>query len=74
MKYPKAKFKVGDKVEVDGFDKAVIVKKGLFRKLGKGKDSVVYWSYQLSGNILPGFWAKENRLTRSLDNTSGKEL
>ena len=69
MRYPKPKFKIGDKVEVDGFDEALIVKRGLFRKLGQGKDVVVYWSYQLSGNILPGFWAEEKRI-KKIDNRS----
>jgi len=61
MKYPKPKFKIGDKVEVDGFDKAIISEVGLFRRK---TNKEIYVSYKLTGNILPGFWADERRLKK----------
>jgi len=57
MEIPKPKFKVGTKVIVDDFDNAVISKVGVFKKNGK-----ISINYQLRGNILPGFWAKEERI------------
>ena len=59
MKYPKPKFKVGDKVVVDGFDNATIAGTGLFKKKSTGE---IYVSYKLKDNILPGFWAAEDRI------------
>ena len=59
MKYPKAKYNIGDKVVVDEFEDATIAKRGLFKKKSTGEIS---WNYQLKDNLLPGFWAEENRI------------
>jgi len=61
MKYPKPKFKKGDKVRVDEFDDATIAAAGLFKNKITGK---IFWNYQLTNNILPGFWAAESRIKK----------
>ena len=63
MKYPKPKFNIGDRVEVDDFEKATIGARGLYKRKS---NSEVYWNYQLKDNILPGFWAEEKRIKKLL--------
>ena len=60
MKVPKPKFKKGDKVRVDNFDDATILKVGAFKKNG-----IIKIHYQLTDNILPGFWAEESRVKKT---------
>lgn len=55
----KPKFKVGDRVVVDKFEDAKIAKVGAFRKNGRK-----FIAYQLTENILPGFWAEEDRIKK----------
>jgi hypothetical protein len=62
MKIPKPKFKIGDRVEVDKFDKATIAEVGAFRRKSNPKE--IYISYKLKDNILAGFWANESRLKK----------
>lgn len=57
IKYSAPKFKIGDKIIVDDFEKATISERGLFKKNGKTE-----WSYKLKDNILSGFWANEKRI------------
>ena len=56
---PKPKYSVGDKVVVDKFDDATIDKVGIFKKNNR-----IYVAYRLTDNILPGFWAEENRIKK----------
>jgi hypothetical protein len=57
--YPEPKFKVNDRVVVDGFENATIARRGLFKN---GRTKQIYWNYQLKDNMLPGFWAAEDRI------------
>ncbi len=59
MKIKRPKFKKGDEVIVDDWMKAEIADVGLFKNKNTKK---VSWRYQLTKNLLPGFWADENRI------------
>ena len=61
IKIPTPKFKVGDKIIVDGFEDATVAEVGAFKKNDK-----VTISYKLKDNVLPGFWAEEGRIKKNV--------